>query len=237
MAFMARRPPSLIVLGDAELQPYLQRKFLQSLVFEFNHLHLNDLDDPNYRDADGNDDGVNPSTSPHDEIFTTFYPSAGVPSGTGTASSQDVAGSLLTLTPTASFLASGMTESAHQASDPNNPSTSSPTTSTATATTNQNLPSLQPRGRPSSSLNIRLPRRVAFVATPRNRPRTTASRRCRQKGWYPSKTKSSSVSGFLVIDLCSIQKTTGILCKHFQTRNHGFSPRRSHVYPSGPFRI
>ncbi|KAJ5988917.1 hypothetical protein N7481_004127 [Penicillium waksmanii] len=183
MAFMARRPPSLIVLGDAELQPYLQRKFLQSLVLEFNHLHLNDLDDPNYRDADGNDNSGSPSTSPHDEILTTFYPSAGVSSGTGAASSQDVAGSLLTLTPTASFLASGMTESAHLASDPNNPSTSSttPTTTTAAATTNQNLPSLRPRGRPSSSLNIRLPRRVAFVVAPRNRPRTTASRRCRQK--------------------------------------------------------
>lgn len=234
MAFMTRRPPSLIALGDAELQPFLQRRFLQSLVLDFNNLHLNDLEDPNYRDAGGHDDGVSPSTSLRDEILTTFYTSAGVSSGTGTASSRHVEGSSLTLAPTASFLASGMTESAaHQASDPDIPSTS-PTTA---ITTNQNLPFLRPRDRPSSSLNIQPSRRVAFVAALQNRPRTAASRRCRHKGWPLSKTKSSSVSGSLVIDLCSIQKTTRIPCKPFQTRIHGSSLRRSHVYPSGQFPI
>jgi hypothetical protein len=184
MACMARRPPSLIALGDAELQPYLQGKILQSLVLELNNLHLYDLDDPNYRDADGNNDGVSPSTSSHDEALAAFYTSAGVSSGTGTAFTQGAEDSLLTLTQPTSFLASGMTTesaSAHQASHPNNPSTSS--TSPATTATNQNLPSLQPRGRTSSSLNIFPRRRVVFAAAPRIRPRTSASRRCRQKGW------------------------------------------------------
>ncbi|KAJ5235053.1 uncharacterized protein N7469_004221 [Penicillium citrinum] len=166
MAFMTRRPPSLISWNDAEIQLYLQSILMPSLVVDLNNLNLNDLDenDSNSGDANGHDDGDSASMSSHDETLTTSDTSKRTSSEAKiVVSGQKSTSSFMTSVDTKpSFLASpkGM-ESAHPAPDPNKPSS---TSSTTTTTTVQDLPSLQSNGRDRdlSSFNIP-PRRVVFA--------------------------------------------------------------------------
>lgn len=206
MAFMARRPPSVIALGDAELQAYLQSIFLRSLAVDVDNLRLNDLDDQSCSNdnsdhgGDSGESGDSASTSSNDEAITpTFYTSAGASSGTGTTTSlKETKGSISKLaTPTPSILASGITKSAHQATDPGSPYTTS-------SKTLQSLPSLRPRGRYSLSLNIR-PERVALIMTPQGCPQKGVSQRGREKGWSSKRMVIKSL-GFLSLTFRSRRK-------------------------------
>lgn len=215
MAFMARRPPSLIALGDTELQTLLQPNFLQPLVLKFNSLRLNDLDGPSHSAADGHDDaGDGTSINSHNETFTTLSSSTEVSSGAKIASAQEFGGSLLTLAHSIpSFLASGMTELANQASDRSNPSSSSNTTA------NQNLPCLSSQNQHFSSLN-NTSRGVAFVAAPPDCPPISLSQRCKATTSQKGSLVRFPMSGFLDINHCFIQRIIGMLtdtpCKIFQ---------------------
>jgi len=185
MAFMTRRPPSLISWNDAEIQAYLQGIFMPSLVVDLNNLNLNDLDenDSNSGDANGHDDGDSASMSSHDEILTTSDTSKGTSSEAKIVSGQKSTSSFMTSVDTKpSFLASNGMESAHPASDPNKPSSTSSTTTTTT-TTVRNLPSVQSNNRDRDCSILNIPsRRVAFAIDSGNGAQIPTSQPYKQKG-------------------------------------------------------
>lgn len=238
MAFMTRRPPSLISWNDAEIQLYLQSILMPSLVVDLNNLNLNDLDenDSNSGDANGHDDGDSASMSSHDETLTTSDTSKRTSSEAKiVVSGQKSTSSFMTSVDTKpSFLASskGM-ESAHPAPDPNKPSS---TSSTTTTTTVQDLPSLQSNGRDRdlSSFNIP-PRRVVFAIASGNSGQIPTSQPYKQKGQLVFRARKSYLQVF--ISLIEEQKRIGMVCRFIQLGNHNFPLRKSHVFRSVPFRI
>ncbi|KAJ5692819.1 hypothetical protein N7462_002242 [Penicillium macrosclerotiorum] len=92
---MIRRPPTIIALGEEDLQAHLHRMFLRTLPENLDRLHLDDPDQNRPRDASSSEDPYDLSDqSDGDRAFNASHRPRGGPSCVGHASLADAGSSL-----------------------------------------------------------------------------------------------------------------------------------------------